>query len=35
MQNHCKFELAQQLANNFGGKVEYCGLKKRGNELNN
>ena len=30
MQNHCKFVLAQQPANNFDGKVKYCGLKNQG-----
>ena len=33
MQSHCKFILAQQPANNFYGKVEYCDLKNQGNTI--
>ena len=33
MQNYCKFILSQQPANNFDGKVEYCGLKNQGNSI--
>ena len=31
--NLCKFILTQQSANNFDGKVKYCGLKIQGNSI--
>ena len=33
MQNYCKIILAQQSANNFNGKVEYCRLRNQGNNI--
>ena len=33
IQNHCKSVLAQQPANNFDDKVEYCDLENEENSI--